>query len=239
MKRHGKILLVVNVLLLTLLIWISVREKYLQRAYNALFVKEDRNTIIYASNRDELFETLPKDSNAIVFLGDSHTSGFELAELFHSASIKNRGVSGDFTLGVLKRLKPVAACHARKIFIEIGINDIMMEIDKNTIFKNYITILETLKKESPRSEIYIQSILPVSNSTPLSRNYDPVKVNEEIKPLNAQLRAYAIQHKTNYIDLYAEFELNHWLNPKYTIDGVHLNGAGYLLWRDLLKPYID
>lgn len=29
------------------------------------------------------------------------------------------------------------------------------------------------------------------------------------------------------------------MNKKYTNDGLHLYGTGYLLWRDIVKPYIN
>ena len=28
------------------------------------------------------------------------------------------------------------------------------------------------------------------------------------------------------------------MNPVYTNDGLHLLGKGYLLWRDIVKPYV-
>jgi|MGYP000174918198 lysophospholipase L1-like esterase len=29
------------------------------------------------------------------------------------------------------------------------------------------------------------------------------------------------------------------MNPQYTNDGLHLLGKGYLLWRDIVKPYVN
>jgi len=241
MKPVLKISLAANILLLALLCWVIFREKYPQRTYNALTAtnKKETGRMTYSFNRDQLFEALPKDSNAIIFLGNSLTCNFELAELFHNADIKNRGINGDITPGVLQRLKPIVACRPKKIFIEIGINDILMKLDQDSILKNYIAILETFKAQCPRSKVYIQGILPVSTANLSSAGFDQGKLNEEIRSVNARLSAYAAENQVVYIDLYTRFALNNGINPAYSTDGVHLSGAGYLLWASVLKPYME
>src|SRR5699024_7028471 len=57
----------------------------------------------YYYHRKNLFELLPNEKKEIIFLGDSITDGNEWAEYFGSQRIKNRGISGDVTDGVLYR----------------------------------------------------------------------------------------------------------------------------------------
>ncbi len=50
------------------------------------------------------FNTLPQSKDDIIFLGNSITDGDEWSELFDDNHIKNRGISGNITAGVIHRL---------------------------------------------------------------------------------------------------------------------------------------
>lgn len=52
---------------------------------------------------------------------------------------------------------------------------------------------------------------------------------------------WAVKEGASYIDLYSHFVEKETgkMNPVYTNDGLHLLGKGYLLWRDIVKPYVD
>ncbi|MGZ4043897.1 MAG: GDSL-type esterase/lipase family protein, partial [Bacteroidia bacterium] len=123
MKTHIKLLYLVIILLALLLGWIVMRENYAARILNKINTPPAKKNA-YWLNRDELFECFPTDTNSIIFLGTSLTQQFELAELFHNSTIKNRGIVGDVTESALLRLGPVVRCRPKKIFIELGINDL-------------------------------------------------------------------------------------------------------------------
>lgn len=194
--------------------------------------------IQYWLNRQELFEVLPKDSNSIIFLGNSLTENFELAELFHNLNIKNRGINGDRIAGVLNRLTPIIQTHPKKIFIEIGINDLGGGISKDSVVVSYLNLLDTLQKECKTTKIYVQSLFPVENDRNDYPTYCTPKVNSNIKEINKELLEYTTQHNITFIDTYSKFELGGQLNPKYSVDGIHFSGAGYLLWTKILQPYL-
>lgn len=63
----------------------------------------DKSFSTFYQQRSSLFRLLPVTKNDIVFLGNSITNGNEWDELFGDISIKNRGISGDITAGVLNR----------------------------------------------------------------------------------------------------------------------------------------
>ena len=73
----------------------------------------------YYHQRLSHFETLPKTKNDIVFLGNSISDGAEWSELFADNHIKNRGISGDFTIGVLNRLDEISIRKPKKVFLLI------------------------------------------------------------------------------------------------------------------------
>ena len=78
----------------------------------------------YYYHKKAHFENLPNTQDEIIFLGNSITDGCEWSELFQDLRIKNRGISGDITEGVLQRLKEVTESKPSKVFIMIGVNDI-------------------------------------------------------------------------------------------------------------------
>ena len=242
MNRLSKLLLAGNLVLLALLIALCIKEGYPRRILSALnapeHVSSSEKKISYWFNRDKLFEAFPEDSSAIVFIGTSLTQNFELAELFHNASLKNRGIMGDVTQGVLQRLKPVTNGHPKKIIIELGINDVLMQVPEDTLLKNYERIMRDFGINSPRSKVYVQSVLPIS-ATRLFPGVNALDVNDRIISVNTALKKMAKTYDATYIDLYSHFTIGKALNDDYTFDGLHLNGKGYLVWRDLLIPYVE
>ena len=60
------------------------------------------------------------------------------------------------------------------------------------------------------------------------------------KPINAQLIEICNSQGLTYIDLDPTFsDENGKLNKKYSIDGLHVNGAGYVIWKELITQYLD
>lgn len=197
-----------------------------------------KKSLIYYGKIDQfkILDLSSQSQNRIVFLGDSLTEQGEWQELLNNNTIKNRGIGGDTTDDILARIDPIIQSKPEKIFLMVGVNDLwLLRISKEEIIDNYKKILQNFKQNTPQTKIYIQSLLPIINS-----EYFNSKIgNENILWLNEELKKLAQEFNYEYIDLYPHFinekqELNH----SYTEDGIHLNGKGYLLWRDLVKNYI-
>ena len=187
--------------------------------------------------RASLFSKLTITPKDIVFIGNSITNGAEWNELFPRKRVKNRGISGDTSEGVYDRLDPVVKGKPTKIFILIGINDISRGIEVETIVQNMKRIVEKIQNESPKTKIYIQSILPVNPDFGMFKTH---MKPELIKEINQQYQNIAKEYKVNYINLYPHFleEGTDKMNKNYTNDGLHLLGEGYLLWSKIIKPYL-
>lgn len=196
-----------------------------------------RNAILYFLNRQQYFEVFPKDSNSIIFLGNSLTQNFEVTELLKNLKIKNRGIYGDFTGGVLNRINSIIQAHPQKVFIEIGLNDLLHNIPLDTIIRNYQTLIDTLHTGTSATQVYVQSLLPIGNN---SETANLPHINDDIRFINEQLKQYAQKHHATYVDLYTSFSLEGKINPKFFIsDGEHVTGEGYMLWAELVKPYVN
>ena len=102
----------------------------------------------YYYHKKEHFESLPDTEHEIIFLGNSITDNAEWAELFGNPNIRNRGIGGDDTDGVLERLEEVVSSRPDKIFIMIGTNDLAYLKSKEHVVENYKRILDRISEES-------------------------------------------------------------------------------------------
>lgn len=197
----------------------------------------DKNFPTFYQQRSSLFRLLPVTKNDIIFLGNSITNGNEWDELFGDIAIKNRGISGDVTAGILNRLDEVTYRKSAKIFLLIGVNDLAAGSAPDTVAQKIWRIATRIHQETPATQLYIQSILPVNDVY----NKFPGHVNkgEQVRQTNALLKAGAGIHNYNFIDLYPAFcDNTQKLDTLYTNDGLHQKGAGYILWKHLIYPYV-
>ncbi len=179
------------------------------------------------------FRLLPNKKNEIIFLGNSITDIGEWTEIWNNINVKNRGISGDNTFGVLARLDEVVASKPAKIFIMIGINDIARNTPDSIIVANYKKIVQGIRSASPKTKIFIQSVLPTNNSfTEYARHQNK---GQHIVFVNKALRNLCLEQNLVYVDLHSRFlDALGKLDVQYTNDGLHLSGAGYLLWKKIL-----
>ncbi len=216
---------------------LTQEEKEKISAYNRdLAALQEWNEAVnaYYKHRRDHFRQLPNGNKEILFLGDSITDNAEWSELFgNDRRIKNRGIGGDDTKGVLNRLDEVTESQPSKLFLMIGTNDLAYGRTVEEIIEYYEMILRTIKKDSPHTEVYVQSILPVDDLFHINRP------NREIDRINASIERIAAEYEYPYIDLNPLFKEDGQLSKKYSVDGLHLNAEGYALWvseiRELVK----
>ena len=199
--------------------------------------QEKYSTLYY--QKASLFEKLKICEKDIVFLGNSITDGCEWSELFNDSNIKNRGISGDIVQGVYERLDPIIKGHPKKIFILIGINDVSHDLKADTIVRAIEKVVVKIKKESPKTKLYVQSVFPVNED--FGKYLGATKKGGEVIEINASLRQMCKQRKVKYIDVYTHLVAKESgkLDPKFTNDGLHLLGEGYIVWKSILDKYIN
>ena len=188
--------------------------------------------------RASLFEELPVTSKDIIFLGNSITNGGEWFELLDNKRVKNRGISGDVCMGVYDRLGAILKGSPAKIFLMIGINDVNRGASAETIVSRICKISQKIKKESPKTKLYLQSVLPVSDHYKMFGGH--TKHWKIVKQINDGLITLATQEQVTYVDLYSHFvdPQTGKMNIIYSNDGLHLLGSGYVKWAEIIKPYV-
>lgn len=184
--------------------------------------------------RMEFFNAMPHHRHEIVFLGNSITEHGEWQELVPRQPVLNRGIGGDNTFGVLARVGEIATAHPDKIFLLIGINDLFRKLPYEVTIHNYQRIIKKIKQLSPKTKIYIQSILPI-NEDMTKEPYTKGR-NVLVPGLNSRIKALASEQGLTYIDLHPLFEdAEGKLKRELAIDGIHLKASAYITWVDYLK----
>lgn len=180
------------------------------------------------------FKSFPNSRRDIIFLGNSITAGIDWIELLGNPRVRNRGISGDITFGVLERLDEVIEGKPAKVFILIGTNDISRNIPDDVIVSNYQKMISRIKSGSPKTRIYFQTILPTNSSFGKFKNH--YNKSEHVININNQLKSIAQKEGVTIIDLYSAFlDSQNNLEASLTHDGLHLTMAGYKRWAELLK----
>lgn len=176
--------------------------------------------------KTSFFDSYALQSGDVVMLGDSITDGGRWEELFPAISIKNRGIPGDTTTGVLARMAQIVAAKPAAVFLKIGTNDLARVPERAVSYQQYRQIITTIQSASPTTDIYLQSLLPRG-----------VEFREEVEAYNGEIRAMAEELNVTYIDLYPAFLADDGsLRDELTRDELHLTGEGYKLWQSLLEP---
>ena len=172
-------------------------------------------------------------------LGNSITeAGGDWAQTMGNKNIRNRGISGDNANGVYDRLNKILKGKPKKIFLMIGINDISHHHPSDYIVNDISEIIEKIRVNSPKTRLYLQSILPINESfgqyTRLSGK------SAEVSEINSKLKALARNWNITYIDLFPLFTEpgTYTLRANLTGDGLHLTHEGYEIWRRELKRHL-
>ena len=203
-------------------------------------------TQTYFPKRIQEFKKEPLEFGEIVFIGNSITEGgLDWSGKFGIEHIRNRGIAGDVTDGVMKRLNEIIFFKPKAVFILIGINDLFslhhkednpaLQYDKvvpspEYIGKNILKIAKIIHRKSPVTKIYVRTLLPTQ------REY----LKEDILLVNKIIRKNEAKGYYKVIDLYAQFaDIKGELIQQLTNDGVHLNEKGYEKWVNFEKPIIE
>ena len=180
------------------------------------------------------FKKSPLGYENIVFLGNSITAGGnDWSVRLNYPNIKNRGIGGDVTEGVLYRLNEITYYEPKAVFLLIGINDLWntspIEPTVDYISKNIIRITQEIKKKSPKTKVFVQTILPVEKQI----------YRAPINEINNFLKSEESKNSYSIIDLYSFFVDDKGLIIEdFFSDGIHLTEQGYNNWVKIIRPIV-
>jgi len=189
---------------------------------------QDWNQLGRYHQDNERLKALPADPRRVVFLGDSITDGWRLAQSFPDKPYVNRGISGQTTPQMLVRMYPdVIDLKPAGLIILAGTNDISRNTGPETITmieENFQAMTELA--EGHGIKVILCSVMPVSDYT---KNKQTVsRPPADILKLNAWLREYAAKAHAVFADYYAAMvDDKGMLRDGYSDDGLHPNSKGY------------
>ena len=180
-----------------------------------------------------------------VFIGDSRTQGFIIYNgLGNATAYMDKGLKVDtaFTKAVIEvngtKISVMDALaqnkNFRKIYVMLGVNELGWAYSDIFIGK-YGELVDKIKEINPHAEIYIQSILPVSEKKSSSDDiYNMTKINE----YNSLIQQMAEEKAVYYLNVAeAVMDSSGYLPEEASTDGVHLNKEYCAKWLDYLKTH--
>ena len=177
----------------------------------------------------------------IIFIGDSIIEYYPLQELLGtSKAIVNRGIRGYQTGLLLDNLDAHLYGDAvDQIVILIGTNDIGKDIPMNEALNNLESVIQTISRDYPLSQIKLVSILPVNEGEDFKQTVY-IRTNEKIKAWNQAYQDLASAYmQVEFVPVFENLlDQEGQLKADYTTDGLHLSVAGYQALSNTLKKYI-
>lgn len=197
--------------------------------------------------RDANSQTPPsKNEKRVVFMGDSITDGWNLAQAFPGASFINRGISGQTTPQMLVRFcADVVDLKPKVVVILAGTNDIAGNSGLMTLEDTARNLISMVKlAEAAGARVVLSSVLPVSDRV---KNKDGVvfvqtksRPPEKIKAMNRWLKKYATNNDLVYLDYYSALvDKSGTLKDGTSYDGLHPNAEGYKAMQPLALKAIN
>ncbi len=226
-KKRIIILSIVALVLAAVIVALAIIIPTVKRRREAEKFAQAMNDYYNAKVAQYEEENTEKYGVDVAFIGDSLTDGYDLNKYYTEFTVANRGIGGDTTWGVEKRLKvSLYDINPRVVVMMIGTNNWY------DMFDNYERILKDIKKNLPESKIVLMSIPPVGPHYN-DRNHHYAFNNVKIKIL-------AEKYSYTYVDIHSKLiDINtEMLRSEYTTDDLHFTPLGYEVITSTLKPVL-
>jgi acyl-CoA thioesterase I len=179
--------------------------------------------------------------NRVVFIGDSITDYWKLADYFPAKPYLNRGIDGQTTPQMLVRFRQdVIELHPRVLVVLAGTNDVAGVTGptrNEDIEANYASMAELARLHHIRA--IFSSLLPVNNYTEDAKESFALRPQERILALNRWLKDYCAKNKLVYLDYFSALvDDKGMLKRDLSDEGLHPNAAGYKIMAPLAEKAI-
>ena len=164
----------------------------------------------------------------VAFLGDSLTDGYDLKRYYPEYTVANRGIGGETTHGLEKRLEiSLYELRPKVAVILIGGNNL------NTMLENYEDMLVDIKANVPDTKIILCSLTSMGKSW--------AEKNKIATYNNVVIKKLAEKHGFDFVDLYTPLfdEETGEIYADFTSDGAHLTSSGYEVMTEAITPAIN
>ena len=222
---------------------------------------QDWNQLGRYHQANQQLKAQPVPAGRVVFMGDSITDGWNLAESFPGKPFVNRGISGQVTAQMLVRLYPdVLDLKPAAMVVLAGTNDIARNngpVTLTMIEENIMAMTELAQLHGIK--VLLSSVMPISDYPYLRQQSAPPapvvpggrgaaprqKMTDgrppaDILKLNAWMKDYAARVNATYVDYFsAMVDEKGWLKDGISADGLHPNAEGYAIMTSVLTAALQ
>lgn len=181
---------------------------------------------------DQLFKP---PLNPVLFVGSSSIRKWDdLTQAFAKYNALNRGIGGAVTNDITFYLKDIVFPYQpRQIVIYVGENDLPnAQTTPDSVLNRTVNLYQSIRAKLPNTPIVYISIKP-------SPSRDAFK--EKAIASNALIKTFLSKEaNTKFIDVYSlMLTKDGKLCPELFVeDMLHMNAAGYAIWRKAVEPYL-
>jgi len=181
--------------------------------------------------------------NRVIFIGDSITDYWKLADYFPSRpyAVVNRGIDGQTTPQMLVRFRQdVIDLHPKVLVVLAGTNDVAGVTGRTRnedIEANYASMAEVARAH--KIHLVFSSLLPVYNYTEEAKESFALRPAERILALNRWLKDYCSKNGLVYLDYFSALVDDRGMMKRdLSDDGLHPNVAGYKVMAPLAEKAV-
>jgi lysophospholipase L1-like esterase len=169
-----------------------------------------------------LYYTLTRIDDPVIVLGDSIAEASTLPRLLCGHAVVNAGLSGASTASDLGNWLSgaLAGKRAALIVVSLGTNDALVPLSQQAYETNYGKLLAQLATMAPHVVVLAAPPIEARNSVTVATRDELMR---SIDGYNSALPGLAKNAGATFVALPP-------MSDPYTIEGIHLNGAGYSVW---------
>ncbi len=217
------------------IIKLMAKCQWLMALLSVLFAREAYADEPFRLQRYDALNVVEVNETSIVFVGNSITNMNEWSEMFgRDRRVLGFGVSGAVSRETLENIESIIIGHPAKVFLMIGTNDLGTYGNNVDIpFENIKSIVWRITTESPKTEVYLESVLPTYGGLASRVPY--------INKLNSMIKSYVESlgnKRVHYADLFTPLQKDGVLNEYYSKEGLHLFASGYQVWCHTIKDEV-
>ena len=174
-------------------------------------------------------------TGAVLFVGSSTIRLWEtLKEDFAPVPVINRGFGGSEVTDLIGYLgRVILPYRPRLMVVYSGDNDLTRGKSPETVFADYQQFIALVQQHLPQTRIILVSTKP----SPARAELIP-----DVQKLNAFLQEFVLSDdRLAYVDIYSAM-IDDAGSPRaelFTDDGLHMNSAGYQLWKERIQPFLQ
>jgi len=183
--------------------------------------------------------------DSVLMIGDARVTGFPIfgylpnADCLASENISVDAVK-DYTFeikGASRTLsEQLSAKQYDSIYIQVGLNELGWP-NASAFSDSYAELIDIIKEQSPKSSIYIQSVIPVTAGKSGNPSYI---TNERVTEYNRLIKQIAESKKIYYLDVWEGLSggTGSLTSGFAASNGLSLSKDGYDKWIDYIKTHV-